>query len=131
MSSTTSSARGQRKGWATQEKVDEIVLTLKIVYYTLFSLDTLLCLVVIPFTYFWYEEYDEVASEDGSQTIAKRLWGAFKYTIGFIVLVLIIFLVGLFVPVAKNRGGAHYDLDYFRNLLGEKGKRLFLKASIS
>ncbi|MCJ1285005.1 hypothetical protein MMC26_004342 [Xylographa opegraphella] len=119
VSSTTSSKLGQRKQWATQQKVDDIVLTLKIVYYTLFSLDALLCLVVLPFTYFWYEEYDEIATEEGTQTIRQRLWGALKYTIAFILLVGILFLVGFFVPVARDRSGGHYDLDFFKNLLAE------------
>ncbi|MCJ1377542.1 hypothetical protein MMC17_000637 [Xylographa soralifera] len=119
VSSTTSSKLGQRKEWATQQKVDDILLTLKIVYYTLFSLDALLCLVVLPFTYFWYEEYDEVAAEEGTQTLGKRFWGAFKYTIAFILLVVILFLVGFFVPVARDRSGGHYDLDFFKNLLTE------------
>ena len=119
VSSTTSSQLGRRKDWANQQKVDEILLTLKIVYYTLFSLDALLCLLVVPFTYFWYEEYDEVATEEGSQTFGQRFWGAFKYTIAFIALVVILFLVGFFVPIAKDRRGGHYDLDFFKNLLAE------------
>jgi len=119
VSSTTSSKLGRRKDWANQDRVDNIVLTLKIVYYTLYSLDALLCLLVVPFTYFWYEEYDELATEEGNQTVASRLWGAFKYTIAFIFLVVIIFLVGFFVPPAKDREGAHYDYGYFKNLLRE------------
>lgn len=119
VSSTTSSELGRRKDWATQDRVDDIVLTLKIVYYTLFTLDALLCLLVIPFTYFWYEEYDELATEEGNQTVTARLWGAFKYTIAFVFLVIIIFLVGFFVPHAKDREGAHYDYGYFKNLLRE------------
>lgn len=122
VSSTTSSKLGRRKDWATQDRVDNIVLTLKIVYYTLFSLDALLCLIVVPFTYFWYEEYDELATEEGNQTAASRLWGAFKYTITFIFLVVIIFLVGFFVPAAKDREGAHYDYGYFKGLLREYSK---------
>ena len=117
VSSTVSSSVGQRKEWATQQKVDEITYTLTIVYYFLFSLDALLCLVAIPFTYFWYEEYDEVDAEEGSQSFGKRFWDAFKYTIAFIFFVIILFLVGFFVPVARDRSGAHYDLDYFRKLL--------------
>jgi LMBR1 domain-containing protein 1 len=119
ISSTTSSKLGRRKDWATDDRVDNIIYTLKIVYYTLYSLDAVLCLLVIPFTYFWYEEYDEVATEEGSQTFGSRLWGAFKYTIGFIALVIALFLIGFFVPVAKDRRGGHYDLDYFRRILEE------------
>ena len=119
VSSTTSSRLGRRKEWASQDKVDNITYTLRIVYYTLYSLDAVLCLLVIPFTYFFYEEYDEVAAEDGSQTFGSRFWGAFKYTIFFILLCVALFIVGFFVPVAKHREGAHFDLDYFKSLLAE------------
>ena len=124
VSSTTSSRYGVRKDWATQNRVDSIKLTLRIVYYTLFSLDALLCLVVVPFTYFWHEEYDEVASEEGQQTIGSRFWGAFKYTIAFIALVVIIFLVGFFVPIAKDRKGGHYDLDFFKHIIEDQNRKL-------
>lgn len=119
VSSTTSPKLGRRKEWATGDNVDSILLTLKIVYYTLYSLDALLCLIVVPFTYFFYEEYDEVATEEGNQTFGSRFWVAFKYTLGFIALVVIVFVVGFFVPVAKDHRGAHYDLDFFKKILGE------------
>jgi LMBR1 domain-containing protein 1 len=124
VSSTTSSSEGRRKDWATQDVVDNIIHTLEILYYTLYSLDALLCLLVIPFTYFWFEEYDPDSEEDGTQTVGTRFWGAFKYTIVFILLVVILFLVGFFVPFAKNgRNGKHMDLDYFKKLLQENRKR--------
>ncbi|GAB7363561.1 hypothetical protein MBLNU230_g3828t1 [Neophaeotheca triangularis] len=119
VSSTTDNKLGAKKDWATPDAVDSILFQLKIVYYTLYSLDALLCLLVVPFTYFWYEEYDEVASEEGSQTLGNRLWGAFKYTIGFVAIVLILFLVGFFVPVARKARDEHRDLDYFKDLLRE------------
>lgn len=118
VSSTTTSKLGRKKDWATPDAVDDILFQLKIVYYTLYSLDAILCLLVVPFTYFWYEEYDEVASEEGSQTIGTRFWGAFKYTIAFILFCVILFLVGFFVPVAKE-GKKHADLDFFKDLLAE------------
>ena len=127
VSSTTSSKLGRRKDWATQNRVDNITLTLRIVYYTLYSLDALLCLIVVPFTYFWYEEYDEVATEEGTQTVASRCWGALKYTIAFILLVVILFLVGFFVPVAKDRKGAHYDLDFFKHILQDENRECLLR----
>ena len=122
VSSTTSSKFGRRKDWATQNEVDQIKLTLTIVYYTLYSLDALLCLIVVPFTYFWYEEYDEVDSEEGRQTLGTKFWGAFRYTIAFILLVVILFLVGFFVPRAKDRKGAHYDLDFFKHILEDENR---------
>jgi len=124
VSSTASAQLGAKKDWATPERIDGILLTLKIVYYTLYTLDALLCLIVIPFTYFWYEEYDEVEEEEGTSSAATRFWRAFKYTLGFVFLVVIIFLIGFFVPAAGKDAGKHMDLDYFKRLLaannGEK-----------
>ncbi|OJD16144.1 hypothetical protein AJ78_03672 [Emergomyces pasteurianus Ep9510] len=119
VSSTTSSKEGRRKPWATQDEVDKITFSLTVAYYFLYSLDAVLCLLVVPFIYFWYEEYDEVAAEEGFQTWGKRFWGAFKYTLAFILLAVILFLVGFFVPVARNRDAPNFDLDYFRKLLTE------------
>jgi LMBR1 domain-containing protein 1 len=124
VSSTTSAHLGAKKDWATPSRVDGILQTLKIVYYTLYTLDALLCLIVIPFTYFWYEEYDEVEEEEGTRSAGARFWQAFKYTLGFVFLVVILFLIGFFVPAAGNSPGRHMDLDYFKRLLaannGEK-----------
>ncbi|KAJ5476035.1 LMBR1-like membrane protein [Penicillium sp. IBT 31633x] len=117
VSSTSSSKLGQRKDWATQDVVDRITYSLTIIYYLLYSLDALLCLLVIPFTYFWYEEFDEVETETGEQTVGQRIWGALKYTLSFVAVVVILFLVGFFVPVSQGKGDM--DLDYFRRLLTE------------
>jgi LMBR1 domain-containing protein 1 len=119
VSSTTSTSLGARKDWATDERVENILLTLKIVYYSLYSLDALLCLLVIPFAYFWYEEYDEVDDEEGTKTFGGRIWGALKYTAVFIALVVILFLIGFFVPAAGKHKGKHLDLDFFKHLLAE------------
>ncbi|KAJ4287262.1 hypothetical protein N0V90_012660 [Kalmusia sp. IMI 367209] len=120
VSSTSLSSQGRKKSWATPERVDSILYTLKIVYYTLYSLDALLCLLVVPFTYFWYEEYDEDAAEHGEQTARQRLWGAFKYTIAFLVFVVVIFLIGFFGPFARQaKDDDRLDLDYFKHLLSE------------
>jgi LMBR1 domain-containing protein 1 len=118
VSSTTSSKYGIKKDWATPETVHNILLTLKIVYYTLYSLDAVLCLLIVPFTYFLYEEYDEVDAEEGHQTFSQRFFGALKYTLIFVALVVILFIVGFFVPVARYKG-EHRDLDYFKRLLAE------------
>ncbi|KAK4444082.1 putative lysosomal cobalamin transporter [Podospora aff. communis PSN243] len=124
VSSTTSATLGSKKDWATPERVDGILLTLKIVYYTLYSLDALLCLIVIPFAYFWYEEYDEVEEEEGESSFGSRFWGATKYTLVFVALVIILFLVGFFVPAAASGNGKHMDLDYFKRLIAaNKGEK--------
>ncbi|CAI6281795.1 unnamed protein product [Periconia digitata] len=125
VSSTSLSSQGRKKDWATPDAVGSIVKTLEIVYYTLYSLDALLCLLVIPFTYFLYEEYDEDAAETGEQTFGQRVWGAFKYTIAFILFVVLLFLVGFFVPFAKKaKGDDRLDLEFFKHLLSEnRGER--------
>lgn len=124
ISATTSTSLGAKKDWATDERVDNILFTLKVVYYSLYSFDALLCLVIIPFSYFWYEEYDEVEEEEGTRGFGAKLWGASKYTVAFILLVVILFLVGFFVPAAGNSGESHLDLDYFKKLLSEnKGEK--------
>lgn len=130
VSSTTSRKLGRKKDWATPDKVDNTLYSLKIVYYTLYSLDAVLCLLVVPFTYFYYEEYDEVAAGEGQQTIANRLWGAFKWTFAFILFCLILFLVGFFVPVTKKARDDHKDLDYFKDLLTENRKSGVLHVSM-
>ncbi|KAK8064939.1 lysosomal cobalamin transporter [Apiospora phragmitis] len=119
VSATTDSSNGVKKEWATPTRVHNILFTLKVVYYCLYSLDALLCMVVIPFSYFWYEEYDEVEEQEGHQTLGSRLWGAAKYTIAFVLLVVILFLVGFFVPAAGDKTGQHLDLDFFKRLLDE------------
>jgi LMBR1 domain-containing protein 1 len=119
VSSTTARKLGAKKDWATPDAVDSILFQLKVVYYTLYSLDAVLCLLVVPFTYFWYEAYDEVAAEEGTQTLGSKFWESFKYTIAFILIVLILFLVGFFVPVATKARDEHRDLDYFKDLLTE------------
>lgn len=124
VSSTSSARLGAKKSWATDERVEGIAFTLQAVYYSLYSFDALLCLLVVPFVYFWYEEYDEVEVEEGTRSCGSRMLGAAKYTMIFLFLVIILLLIGLFVPAAGNDQDAHLDLDYFKRLLsanrGEK-----------
>lgn len=120
VSSTSRSSLGQKKDWATPDKVEAIVYTLRVVYYTLYSLDAVLCLLVIPFTYFWFEEYDEDAAQHGEQTAGQRILAALKYTIAFFIFVIALFLVGFFVPFARQaKNDKRLDLDYFKHLLEE------------
>ncbi|PWY71482.1 putative lysosomal cobalamin transporter [Aspergillus heteromorphus CBS 117.55] len=122
VSSTTSSTLGQRKSWATPEQVNKITSLLTVIYYILYSVDASLCFIVIPFVYFWYEEYDEVAAEAGEQSAGKRLWTAFKYTISFIAILAVVIIVGLLVPIANAKDSKNPE--YLRKLLAEnRGER--------
>lgn len=119
VSATGSSSSGAKKDWATPERVDNILLTLKIVYYCLYTVDALLCLLVIPFAYFWYEEYDEIEFEEEGRTWTSRLLSAAKYTSFFVALVVILFLLGFFVPAAGDAKHGNYDLDYYKKLISQ------------
>ena len=119
VSATSSASLGAKKHWATPERVDQILLTLRIVYYSLYTFDALLCLLVIPFAYFWYEEYDEIEFEEEGRTWTSRLASAAKYTLFFVALVVILFLLGFFVPAAGDSSKAHWDLDYFKKLVSQ------------
>ncbi|KAG0635001.1 hypothetical protein HOY80DRAFT_983828 [Tuber brumale] len=112
VSGTTNNATGLKKDWASPEAVAHIILGLKIVYYLLYSLDVVMCFLVIPFAYFWYEEWDVDATTSG------RIKGAMKYSFCFLMLVIILLVVGFFLPVARETKG-HLDLDYFKKLLLE------------
>jgi LMBR1 domain-containing protein 1 len=76
-----------------------------------------MCLLVIPFAYFWYEEGDETAET----TRKQRVLGALKYSTFFVALMIGLLLVGMFVPVARQMKG-HLDLDYFKRLLMENSE---------
>ncbi|KAI9834907.1 MAG: hypothetical protein M1838_005450, partial [Thelocarpon superellum] len=116
---TSSSHLGLRKSWATPQRIEHLMRVLKIVYYALYSLDALLCLLVLPFTYFWCEERGEVGEEGGRQNGTRRCWGAVKYSLSFLLLVVIIFVTGFFLPVPRDLHGDHGDSDYAKKLLAD------------
>ena len=101
-----------------------IVFSLKVVYYStfvskevsltivLYGVDALFCLLIIPFSYFWYEEWDE------ESTLGSRVRGALKYSILFLVITVALLLTGFFIPMSHDLTG-HVDLDYLKHLLSE------------
>jgi LMBR1 domain-containing protein 1 len=78
----------------------------------LYAIDALFCLVVIPFTYFWYEEWDE------ESTLGSRVRGALKYSVLFLLITLALLLTGFFIPISHDLTGG-IDLDYLKRLLSE------------
>lgn len=122
VSATVDRQAGLRKPWASPERVDNIVFSLKFVYYSiphefscdvvLYGIDALFCLLIIPFTYFWYEEWD------GDSTLASRVAGALKYSILFLAITVALLLTGFFIPMSKDLTG-HVDLDYLKHLVSE------------
>lgn len=122
VSSTVDRNTGLRKPWASPERVSSIVFSLKVVYYSilfpndsnavLYGLDALFCLLIIPFSYFWYEEWDE------ESTLGSRVRGASKYSILFLVITVALLLTGFFIPMRQDLP-AHVGLDYLKHLLSE------------
>jgi LMBR1 domain-containing protein 1 len=69
---------------------------------------------LIPFAYFFYEEYDE------EESIKDRIFSALKYTSFFVVISILLVVFGLFLkPTTKT---PKIDLDWFRKLLLDSSK---------
>ncbi|RKF71749.1 putative lysosomal cobalamin transporter [Golovinomyces cichoracearum] len=119
VSSTNSTGLGKKEDWAKPEKVLGLVHTIKIFYYTLYSIDAAFCFLIIPFTYFFYEEYDNVEADDGQQKFGQRLLAALKYTFICGILLFAIFIIGLLIPQNRGQEGSDFDLDYLKRLLIE------------
>ncbi|RUS20558.1 hypothetical protein BC938DRAFT_475543 [Jimgerdemannia flammicorona] len=74
---------------------------------------------IIPFAYFFFEEYEE------GQPTNQRIIGAFRYTFFFIVINIVLLLFGLFLKPGEN---SKIDLDWFRRLISESS--MFLMALV-
>ncbi|KAI9476205.1 MAG: hypothetical protein EXX96DRAFT_576195 [Benjaminiella poitrasii] len=116
VSSTVDQTTGIKKEWATLEAVEMMTMTMKIAYYVCYGLITLFSFFLIPFAYFYYEEYDD------EESLKDRILTALKYTSFFVVISILLFVFGLFLkPTTKM---PKIDLDWFKKLLtdnnGEK-----------
>eukprot|EP01087_Luapelamoeba_hula_P005216 TRINITY_DN1529_c0_g1_i1.p1 TRINITY_DN1529_c0_g1~~TRINITY_DN1529_c0_g1_i1.p1 ORF type:complete len:518 (-),score=65.71 TRINITY_DN1529_c0_g1_i1:134-1687(-) len=96
------------------EQKESIGAAVKIVYYVLYSLVLFFLFAVIPFSYFYYEEYGE------DVTTARRIWAGSKYTIFLVFLVICFLVIGLFVqgsaPSDDNYG------EYVKNVLDTENR---------
>ncbi|KAG0041433.1 hypothetical protein BGZ83_001821 [Gryganskiella cystojenkinii] len=90
---------GQRRSWATEEAIEQMQLSVRIVYYGAYGLIASFCFVWIPLAYFYFEEL-----ADEGQTISQRLWAAIKYTVYFILVAAILLLTGLLIQPAIDGG---------------------------
>lgn len=113
VSSTNDTGLGIRKPWASEKHISRIRIIMESVYYTLFGLHMLFTLVLIPFAYFWYEEFDE----DEPQTLLHRVFNAMKYSMICVIMALILFAIGIFLPLDPDNLGS--GLEYFKNLFAQ------------
>lgn len=89
-------ADGTWKDWSTNGTMrDEFEQTIAVGYYVLYSLVAFFAFLLMPFIYFYYEEKDE------DTTTKQRMCGALKYTIGFLIVAIVLLLVGAFAPLKK------------------------------
>ncbi|KAF9278111.1 hypothetical protein BGZ68_008770 [Mortierella alpina] len=103
-------ATGLRRSWATDEAVERMQWTVRIIYYTAYSVITSFCFFWIPLSYFYFEELEE------GQSVRQRLLAALKYTTFFVLTALILLVTGLFM---KPNDNDHRDLDWLRKILAD------------
>lgn len=113
VSSTNIPLLGVRKEKATDAKVDAIILWTKIAYIGFYALMAILLLILTPFSWVYFEEWDEDSSN------MSRAATATKYTTILLATLAFLMALGLFIPTATRlpdniRG---IDLDYLKQLL--------------
>jgi len=82
---------------------------IKVVYYVLYAAIGTFLFAVIPFTYFYYEESGE------DVTFGRKVYAGCKYTIFAVIIVVIIFIIGLFIK-GGTPSGDNYG-DYVKHVL--------------
>ncbi|KAL9548159.1 hypothetical protein PS6_006757 [Mucor atramentarius] len=112
VSSTVDSHTGLKKLWADKDTIYWMTFTVQIMYYVFYGSIVAFSFFVIPYAYFYYEEYEE----EGQSKSQRRL-SALKYTIFTVSIVGCLFLFGLFLK--PNILPPHIDLDWFKHLLTE------------
>ncbi|ORY92301.1 LMBR1-like membrane protein-domain-containing protein [Syncephalastrum racemosum] len=113
VSSTVSRDTGLKKSWADEDTIYWMTFVVQAVYYVCYGLIALFSFLIIPFAYFYYEEYDD----DENQTRRDRVLGALKYTSFFVVISILLLMIGLFVKPSERP--PKVDLDWFEKLLTE------------
>ncbi|CAG8516168.1 10067_t:CDS:2 [Scutellospora calospora] len=111
VSSTVDLNTGLKHSWATQDQVQSILNQINGVYYGMYGLIAIFCSLVIPFAYFYFEEYDE------GETNRQRIAGALKYTGFFLAFMLICFVFGIILQPKEKK--IPLDLDFFKKFLSE------------
>eukprot|EP01095_Lingulamoeba_sp_RSL-Kostka_P010604 TRINITY_DN3856_c0_g1_i1.p1 TRINITY_DN3856_c0_g1~~TRINITY_DN3856_c0_g1_i1.p1 ORF type:complete len:506 (-),score=106.44 TRINITY_DN3856_c0_g1_i1:190-1707(-) len=85
---------------------------INIIYYILYSLVILFTFVLTPFTYFY-----SMGLIDEDSTYVKRILSGVKFTVVLVVIVIVLFIVGLFVnsdpPKIKDNKNIEDYLKYF------------------
>ncbi|UJR27312.1 hypothetical protein I4U23_008605 [Adineta vaga] len=84
---------GTFKEWTQNQTTrDNIQQYVEIGYYVLYGLVIIMAFLINPFFFFYYEEKEE------GEKISKRICSAIKWTMGFLIFLLVLLILGIFVP---------------------------------
>ncbi|XP_077990655.1 putative lysosomal cobalamin transporter [Glandiceps talaboti] len=84
---------GTFKEWASNNGSREAIGDMMLYcYYSMYLLEIVFMFLLLPFMYFYYEEYDE------DSTTKSRICGALKFTIVFVIIAGVLLLIGAFIP---------------------------------
>eukprot|EP01113_Clastostelium_recurvatum_P037815 TRINITY_DN556_c0_g1_i2.p1 TRINITY_DN556_c0_g1~~TRINITY_DN556_c0_g1_i2.p1 ORF type:complete len:511 (+),score=117.09 TRINITY_DN556_c0_g1_i2:3-1535(+) len=81
--------------------LENLGTNIRTLYYVLYGLIMGASFLLIPFSYFYYEEFDE------DSTVRSRFIAGLKYTSFLVVILVVLFVVGIFV-----KPGAPTEVDY-------------------
>ncbi|KAI9321721.1 hypothetical protein BX666DRAFT_1904973 [Dichotomocladium elegans] len=123
VSSTVDYNTGLKKSWANPDKIFWMTLTVQIVYYVCYGLIALFSFFVIPFAYFYYEEYDE----GGTQR--DRIASALKFTSFFVIISVLLVLIGLFVKPSHQP--PKHNIEWLEKLLLESSGEKSISFAIA
>ena len=99
--SSMKNANGTYQDWAKDIKIrQEYLFDIQMVYYVLFCIILVMTFLVLPLTFFYHttsplaEDEEELLEE----TFGRKLCRALKYTSASIVLLIVLILLGIFLP---------------------------------
>uniref|UniRef100_A0A667YU81 Lysosomal cobalamin transport escort protein LMBD1 n=1 Tax=Myripristis murdjan TaxID=586833 RepID=A0A667YU81_9TELE len=108
---------GTYKEWAANNETrGQIEDTVLYGYYTLYSIILFCVFLWIPFVYFYYEERD-----DDNVNKCSQVKNALKYTVGFIIVCVVLLLIGAFVPLQAPPGQNSTQWEKVQYLFEELG----------
>lgn len=114
LSSTNVSNLGVRKDSISEFSIQSIEFWLKVVYLVVHSLTAFLVVVATPFSWVFFEEWDDESSN------TSRAATALKWTAAILITFAVVFALGLVLPAASRlpldtpKG---VDLEYLKDLL--------------
>lgn len=102
---------GQFKPWAKQADVRESVEnTLLIAYYVMYGCMILFLFLLLPFAFFF---------SGNSPSVAERCCTAVKFSVIFVLLAFVLFVVGIFVPLNEKPANGTADRDVILAIFGD------------